>query len=105
MSSTDTRFKPGQSGNPGGRKPLPEELKARLRDLSPKAVDALEQALESADDRVRISAATALLDRAYGKPQQQTDVNMNVDAAQAHLAALVALARKRDTRDVNAGPT
>ncbi len=90
MLGHDTRFQPGQSGNPGGRKPIPEELKNRLRNLSEKAVDALEQALDSKDDRVRIHAATVLLDRAYGKPAQQHDVDVKqVDFAQAHLAALV----------------
>jgi hypothetical protein len=92
----DTRFKRGQSGNPGGRKPIPEELKNRLRSLSEKAVDALEQALDSKDDRVRIQAATVLLDRAYGKPPQQHEVNTeSVDIGQAHLAALVEAAKRR----------
>ncbi len=96
MLGHDTRFQPGQSGNPGGRKPIPEELKNRLRNLSEKAVDALEQALDSKDDRVRIHAATVLLDRAYGKPAQQHDVDVKqVDFAQAHLAALVEAAKKR----------
>jgi hypothetical protein len=89
-------FLAGQSGNPGGRKPIPEELKNRLRNLSEKAVDALEQALDSKDNRVRIQAATVLLDRAYGKPAQQHEVDVQqMDFAQAHLAALVEAAKKR----------
>jgi hypothetical protein len=96
MLGHDTRFQPGLSGNPGGRKPIPEELKNRLRNLSEKAVDALERALDSKDDRVRIQAATVLLDRAYGKPPQQHEVDVNkVDVGQAHLAALLEAARRR----------
>ena len=94
----DTRFKPGQSGNPAGRKPLPEALKARLRDLSDKAVDALVAALDDQDARVRLAAANSLLDRAWGKPPQQQDINVTqaMDASQAHLQALVTLARRRE---------
>lgn len=100
MSSIDTRFQPGQSGNPGGRKPIPEELKNRLRNLSSKAVDALERALDSEDDRICIQAATVLLDRAYGKPAQQLDTSISSrsENEQAQIARLVERARARDDR-------
>jgi HEAT repeat protein len=65
------QFKPGTSGNPAGRPKLPEELKMRLRELAPAAVDALSELLQSEDPRIRLQAATALLDRGYGKPSQE----------------------------------
>jgi len=58
----------------------------------------LEKALESSDDRVRIAAATALLDRGFGRPAQQLEHRIDsekIDAAQAHLDALIAVAKKR----------
>jgi hypothetical protein len=73
----DTRFKKGASGNPGGRPVLPEDVKNRIKALTPKAIDALESALRSDDDRTKMAAATALLDRAWGKPAQQTDLTVN----------------------------
>ena len=96
---SSTRWQKGQSGNPGGRPKTPEYLKDRIRSLSDKAVDALEQALASDDDRVKIQAAQILLDRGYGKSAQQADVTVTTknDMAQAHLDALLAMSmRARD---------
>lgn len=101
----DTRFKPGQSGNPGGRTAIPEELKVRLLNLSTKAVDTLEQALCSPDGRVQITAAMALLDRTYGKPAQQSDVTMTtIDAGALLLAALNRQARLRALEPLDITP-
>src|SRR5947199_125980 len=77
-------FQPGQSGNPSGRPVLPEEIRVRLRDLTPAAIDALEGALSARDDRVRIAAASTLLDRAWGKPAQQSDVNLSTSVEPAN---------------------
>jgi hypothetical protein len=60
------RFVPGTSGNPGGRPGVPEVIKAKLRELSPRAVTRLGQLLDSADERVQLEAAKAILDRHLG---------------------------------------
>ena len=61
-------FQPGQSGNPDGRPKMPDALKARIAKLASKdAVDVLQNALKSADEKVRIQAAGMLMDRAWGK--------------------------------------
>lgn len=61
-------FKPGQSGNPGGR---PKVL-GRVRELAQAsteiAVKTLIEALQDPDGRVRVAAANSLLDRGHGKP-------------------------------------
>jgi hypothetical protein len=59
-------FKPGQSGNPSGRKPTVEGIQALARQHCPAAIQALVDALKDPDRAV--PAAIALLDRGIGKP-------------------------------------
>lgn len=68
-----TAFKPGQSGNPGGR---PRELKEVLeaaREHSEEAIERLAYWMRTDDPRASPAAAQALLDRAWGKPTQPTE--------------------------------
>jgi hypothetical protein len=66
---TDGTFAPGQSGNPGGR-PATAELRQLTKAHTAAAIKALASIMASkrAPAAARVSAATALLDRAYGKP-------------------------------------
>jgi Family of unknown function (DUF5681) len=90
------QFKKGQSGNPGGRPKMPDELKEAMQRLSDKAVKVLEDAMEGDDPRARILAANSVLDRGYGKPAQTVNAKIEgTDLSQAHLDALQALAAKR----------
>lgn len=67
----------GQSGNPGGR---PKGIAAKAREHTDKAVQVLADALDSKDERVRVTAAEKLLDRGYGKPLTMTaDVTKRLD--------------------------
>lgn len=72
-------FKPGQSGNPGGRKKVPDDIKAAFRELTPKAVETLKGILlsDTAKDADKIKAAEIIMDRAYGKPLQAMDLDVN----------------------------
>lgn len=70
-------WKPGQSGNPGGR---PKGIAALARQHTDKAIEVLAKALDSKDERVRVTAAEKLLDRGYGKPLTMTaDVTRRLD--------------------------
>ena len=65
-------FQKGKSGNPGGR---PKELKGlqlAARKITPLALRRLRGLLESKEtgEQALISAAQAVMDRAYGKPAQ-----------------------------------
>ena len=65
-------FVKGKSGNPGGK---PKELKnvlAQARRISPVALRVLKKILndKSAGNQVKVSAASVVLDRAWGKPAQ-----------------------------------
>ena len=62
-------FKPGQSGNPGGR---PKGLGTKAREYGDKCIEVLADALDSDDVKTRIAAARELLDRGYGKPLTMT---------------------------------
>ena len=98
---------PGRSANPGGRPDVPEVIKTRLRELSPRAVKRLGQLLGSADERIALEAARTILDRHLGRPAIQADISFHRGIADGHLAALLEVARKRraepidlDERDV-----
>lgn len=64
-------FVKGQSGNPGGRKKEAGDLRELARAASPEMLQILiDLAKTSVSDRSRVTAANAVLDRAYGKPAQ-----------------------------------
>jgi hypothetical protein len=91
-------FQKGQSGNPGGRAKvtLPDgrTLTDLAREHTPKAVQALVDVIESeqASEAAKVSAATAILDRGWGRPRQDLGIEMLPDA---ETAALLEQARKR----------
>ena len=67
---TSGQFAPGVSGNPGGR-PKDEARVAELaRSYTIEAINTLVELMRHGkDDRVRGTAAQALLDRGWGKPK------------------------------------
>lgn len=60
-------FRPGHSGNPGGRPKVAGRVRDLARAHTEKAVSVLVESLDDADARVRLTAANMLLDRAWGK--------------------------------------
>lgn len=85
-----TRFKPGQSGNPGGRPATPklldlirQEVEERADEILAALFEALkaersygagESIITQTDHAMRVKAAVELLDRVYGKPTQRTEL-------------------------------
>jgi hypothetical protein len=97
---TGKGFVKGKSGNPGGRKPIPEDVKEMCRALSPKAVQALGVALEEGG-AVSVQAARVLLDRAWGTPAQTVTIEdeaskLTTEELRRRCAALLAHSEKRD---------
>lgn len=90
-----TRFKPGQSGNPGGRPPRPanyEAFREAMRDRSPVALKAIDEALEAGDTQ----AAFQVLQHAWGKaPSAPEDLDA-VREGFASFTSLITEAAKRD---------
>lgn len=91
-------FKPGHSGNPGGRAKvtLPDgrTLTDLAREHTPKAVEALVAVLDNAEasDAAKVSAATAILDRGWGRPKQDLGIEIKSDD---QAASLLEQARRR----------
>ena len=93
-----TSWKRGQSGNPGGRPRKPATVEARqvihdvkeaAKALTAKAIATLENVMDDpkAPPAARVSAATTVLDRGWGRPTQSIEGN----AEPFSLADLVAL--------------
>lgn len=81
MGRTSTSWKPGQTGNPKGRPPVPDgEIAPYARQFGRAAIDTMVACLK--DNRWKVPAAVALLDRGYGKPAQaiygQLDANLSI---------------------------
>ena len=72
-------FLKGQSGNPGGRPKVIAEVQELARQHTTEAVETLVSIMTDAKaaSAARVSAANALLDRGYGKPQQHITGDAN----------------------------
>ena len=70
------KFVKGQSGNPGGR-PSDHALRDAARGQTEQAIKTLVTIMNNPKSPAasRITAASALLDRGYGKPTQSLDVS------------------------------
>ena len=85
-----TSWRPGRSANPGGRPRKPEAIARRrivvdarelARDCAPEAVETLKTIMRDAKapPAARIGAATAILDRGYGRPRQDVGISGALD--------------------------
>ena len=102
------QIKPGQKLNPLGGGAPQNQVTMLVRQLcseaAPRAVATLIELLSHRDGKVAGAAASAILDRAVGKPQQSLEVSASSGPARApidlsrltdaELAALQALTRK-----------
>lgn len=89
-------FVKGKSGNPSGRPKViladGKSLADLAREHTERAVMVLVEVMESegAAEAARVSAANAILDRGWGKPKQEMDLNVKEDRAE-----VLARARER----------
>jgi hypothetical protein len=75
------KFKRGQSGNPGGRPKAIVEVATAARERTLEAIETLTSIMRStkATPAARVSAATALLDRGWGRAPQTIDLRQHAD--------------------------
>ena len=79
MRDKSGRFLRGYSGNAGGRPKDEHNIAALARSYSTEAIETLVDLIRNArDDRVRGTAAQALLGRGFGKPKVEIQ-NTNAD--------------------------
>ena len=90
------RFVKGQSGNPGGRPVVMAEVKELARSHTADAIDTLAEIMRDEDEpaAARVAAASAILDRGYGKPVQEinannTNINLTLSATIEQAARLI----------------
>ena len=81
MSRSDKpwQWKPGTSGNPGGRPKEDPEMKAILKAACPRAAAKLVELLDCVNPKIVLSAANSILDRIYGRPKESVDMNVSQD--------------------------
>jgi len=94
-----TAFTKGQSGNPGGRPKRTEEefeLIAACKDKTPDALNVLMQIMSNGEnERNRITAALAIIERAHGKAVQPTTLKATFALADMTDEELAAIATSR----------
>lgn len=66
-------FKPGQSGNPGGRPKEDPEVKELARQHTAEAIERLAAWMRSDNPKASVSAAVQLLDRGWGRASQSIE--------------------------------
>lgn len=83
-SSNLKPFAPGQSGNPGGRPRLPDDVKALARSYTRQAVEVAAAIMLNTEETgtARMSAVNTILDRGWGKAPQARRTGAYVHRAQ-----------------------
>lgn len=87
-------FVKGASGNPGGRPKITLPDGRSLKDIAREHTEAAVKTLidvmidEEAPPPARVSAASAILDRGWGKPTQEIEAGENISAMLADLIAV-----------------
>ena len=95
---TKGRLLPGQrSINPKGRPPIIRDLKEAAKAHTRQALNTLVSVMNDSEapQASRITAAVALLDRGWGRPQQNIEARVeNVDIAKSAAQVLMDLSRR-----------
>jgi hypothetical protein len=71
-------FKPGHSGNPGGRPAVSAELRALARERTHEAMEVLTKIMQDpkAPAAARVAACRELFDRGYGRPESSLNAKV-----------------------------
>lgn len=91
--SGDGRWQPGQSGNPGGRPRALRDVIQAAREYTHAALARLVALMGSDNESVALRAAEALLERAWGRPQD-VDLAARLEELEERLGIGAAEARR-----------
>lgn len=93
------RFTKGKSGNPGGRPKAERTVIELARQYTEEAIQGLLAiARQGESEASRVAAWRELLDRAWGKPSQTIDADLNVFDYRAAQERLIAELERREKR-------
>ena len=91
------RFKTGYSGNAGGRPKDEHKIAELARSYTIEAIDTLVELMRNGkDERVKGTAAQALLDRGWGKPRVEVVTYAQPDS---YITALEAVSTRLDASE------
>ena len=78
MPGEKTRWAKGVSGNPGGRPAMHKDIREAAQRHCPAAIEALAEIVRNTKESAsaRVSAASVIFDRAYGKAGQAVNANI-----------------------------
>ena len=101
------RFPKGQSGNPGGRRPMSQECREILEAALPDVCRKIVELTDHPDPKISLTACNLILDRILGRPAQQINADIKTGSiSDAHLAALKDIQARRDHMlQIDAEPT
>ena len=90
------QFKPGQSGNPGGRKRTDPAVKEMLKAACPSAVQLLINTMDDEDVKIelRVQCANTIIDRVMGKAVQPIAADVHAEVQPPTLTEMMARARE-----------
>jgi Family of unknown function (DUF5681) len=97
--ASDTRFKPGQSGNPGGRPKGLADVTELARQHTEEAIQTLANVMRRGSPAAKVAAANAILNRAWGEPPKTVTVNDSSDIRELPRAVLLAIAGLSETNE------
>ena len=99
-------FQPGVSGNPSGRPKENSQVKALARVWTEQAIATLAEIMVNTEAKgsERVSAAVALLDRAYGKPAQAIVGDSSFDRILIEQVQRVIVDPRAETRALSLQP-
>jgi hypothetical protein len=97
MPKADSQFRPGQSGNPGGRPKGERSVREIAQQHTTAAMETLVHVMRTGKNSERVQAATTLLDRGWGKP------NQSIEMTRPQLSLVDLLASLNTSSAVNGG--